>query len=292
LFSNNAGSLNTSVGSKSLFSNASGIKNTAIGYRALFSNATGSSNSAFGYLANTGNFSNATAIGANSQADCSNCLVLGSVNTINGATNDVNVGIGETNPGFPLNFSSSFGDKISLAGNSGDHSGFGLQSGLFQMYTGGKTDDIVFGWGNSSGFNETMRIYGNGDALLQGRLTELSDVRLKKDITPLQNSLQRIIQLNGYNYYWKNKNSDNSLQTGVLAQEVQKVMPELVKVDEKGMLSVNYIGLIPYLIQSIKEQQDQMKQQQDQINQLTKENEELKKIKTEVAELRKMIEKL
>ena len=68
-------------------------------------------------------------------------------------------------------------------------------------------------------------------------------------------------------------------------------MPDLVKVDEKGMLSVNYIGLIPYLIQSIKEQQEQMKQQQDQINQLTKENEELKKIKTEVAELRKMIEK-
>jgi hypothetical protein len=221
------------------------------------------------------------------------------VNTINGATSNVNVGIGETNPGFPLNFSSSSGDKISVAGTSGDHFGFGIQPQLFQMYTQGKTDDIVFGWGSSAAFNETMRIYGNGNALLQGRLTELSDVHLKKNISLLQNSLQKIIQLNGYNYYWKNKNSDTSLQTGVIAQEVKKVIPDLVVADAEGMLSVNYMGLIPYLIQSIKEQQGEIilqkaevTQQKEMINQLMKENEELKKMRSEMAELKKMVEKL
>jgi trimeric autotransporter adhesin len=269
LFSNTTGLYNTAVGSKSLFSNT-GFNNTAIGYHALYSNVAGNSNSALGYLANTGNFSNATAIGANSQADCSNCLVLGSVNTINGATSNVNVGIGETNPGFPLNFSSSFGDKISVDVNSGDHSGFGIQPQLFQMYTRQKTDDIVFGWGNSFGFNETMRIQGNGNAVLQGTLTQLSDVRLKKDISPIQNSLQKIIQLNGYSYHWKNEQSDSSLQIGVLAQEVQKLFPDLVKEDSKGMLSVNYSGLIPVLIESVKEQQQLIEKQQKQIDDLKK----------------------
>jgi hypothetical protein len=103
-----------------------------------------------------------------------------------------------------------------------------------------------------------MEIYANGNAWLQGNLTQASDSRLKKEINPLQNSLQKIIQLNGYNYYWKNENADKSLQTGVLAQEVQKLFPELVKEDKDRILSVNYSGLIPLLIESIKEQQQQI----------------------------------
>ena len=200
-----------------------------------------------------------------------------------------NVGIGETNPGFPLNLSSSDGDKISLDGNTGDHFGFGIQPQLFQIHTQKESDDIVFGWGNSNEFNESMRISGNGDVLMQGRLTQLSDMRLKKEISPLQNSLEKIIQLNGYHYYWKDEELDTSLQSGVIAQEVQKIFPELIRSDDKGYLSVNYIGLIPYLIQSIKEQQVQNNQQQDKINQLSKENEDLRKIKIEVEELKKMI---
>jgi len=75
------------------------------------------------------------------------------------------------------------------------------------------------------------------------------------------------------------------LQSGLLAQEVQQAIPELVKVDERGMLSVNYPGLIPFLIQSIKEQNER-------INQLSKENEEFKNLKKEMEELKKIIAKL
>jgi hypothetical protein len=90
------------------------------------------------------------------------------------------------------------------------------------------------------------------------QLIETSDTRLKKNIVPIQNSLQKITQLNGYNYYWKNENTDNSIQTGVLAQEVQKIFPNLVKEGKDGMLAVNYSGLIPVLIESIKELQRQI----------------------------------
>jgi hypothetical protein len=74
-----------------------------------------------------------------------------------------NVGIGTSTPGFPLNFASNVGDKISLYGNAGDHYGFGIQGGLLQMHSGVITDDIAFGYGSSSSFNENMRIKGNGN---------------------------------------------------------------------------------------------------------------------------------
>jgi hypothetical protein len=74
-----------------------------------------------------------------------------------------NVGIGTSTPGFPLNFASDIGDKISLYGNAGDHYGFGIQGGLLQMHSGVITDDIAFGYGSSNSFNENMRIKGNGN---------------------------------------------------------------------------------------------------------------------------------
>jgi hypothetical protein len=74
-----------------------------------------------------------------------------------------NIGFGTATPGFPLNFASTIGDKISLYGNAGDHYGFGIQGGLLQMHSGVITDDIAFGYGSSSSFNENMRIKGNGN---------------------------------------------------------------------------------------------------------------------------------
>ena len=93
-----------------------------------------------------------------------------------------------------------------------------------------------------------------------GTLTQNSDARLKENIIPLTSTLKNIQQLNGYTYNWKDKARDSSLQIGVLAQELQKVYPQLVKQDEKGTLSVNYIGLVPVLIESVKEQQKQIEE--------------------------------
>jgi hypothetical protein len=73
--------------------------------------------------------------------------------------------------------------------------------------------------------------------------TVCSDIRLKKDFRQLTHSSQKLNQLQGYQYYWKNEKSPD-LQTGLIAQEVQKIFPELVKTDEEGMLSVDYVG--PY----------------------------------------------
>jgi len=74
-----------------------------------------------------------------------------------------NVGIGQTNPGFPLNFANTVGDKISLFGNSGAHYGFGIAANLLQIHADSSASDVAFGSGSSASFTETMRVKGNGN---------------------------------------------------------------------------------------------------------------------------------
>lgn len=109
-----------------------------------------------------------------------------------------------------------------------------------------------FQWRNA-GNTIIMRLYPTGDLDIAGSLTQSSDARLKTNIHPIQNSLQKIISLNGYHYNWIEASRAKNLQTGVLAQEIEKQMPELVNTNDEGVKSVNYTGMIPYLIEAIKE---------------------------------------
>jgi hypothetical protein len=74
-----------------------------------------------------------------------------------------NVGIGVSAPPFPLSFSPSLGDKISLWSNSTNSYGLGIQSSLLQIHTDIWASDIAFGYGSSAAFTENMRIKGDGN---------------------------------------------------------------------------------------------------------------------------------
>jgi hypothetical protein len=78
----------------------------------------------------------------------------------------------------------------------------------------------------------------------------VSDERLKKDIVPLQSSLENVRSLNGYTFNWK---KDNKADIGVIAQEVEKVFPQLVHTDPEGYKSVEYGNLVAPLIEAVKE---------------------------------------
>ncbi len=197
-----------------------------------------------------------------------------------------NTGIAITNPNAPLSFANIVGRKISLYESTlNSQYGFAVEGGDFRMYSDAAAAQISFGYYNGGVFTERMHLNNSTGMLTVVGTNYPSDSRLKKDIIPLQNSLEKIVQLNGYSYHWIDEQLDNNLQIGILAQEVQKLFPQLVSEDRQGTLSVNYSGLIPVLIESVK-------QQQDQINQLRKEKEELKHVKTELVELKKMIEKI
>jgi hypothetical protein len=80
-----------------------------------------------------------------------------------------------------------------------------------------------------------------------------SDRRLKTDIQPLENALDKILSLNGVSYNWRRAEWSHRRQIGVIAQDVAKVYPEAVNKNEDGFLSVNYTSLVAPLIEAIKE---------------------------------------
>jgi hypothetical protein len=81
-----------------------------------------------------------------------------------------------------------------------------------------------------------------------------SDINLKENIKIIENPIEKVLQLNGVSFDWKN-NHQSSI--GVIAQEVEEVFPELVK-ESNSQKSVNYNGLIGVLIEVVKEQQKQI----------------------------------
>ncbi|MDB5478741.1 MAG: tail fiber protein, partial [Alphaproteobacteria bacterium] len=106
-------------------------------------------------------------------------------------------------------------------------------------------------------------LYGDlstGNLTLKGTLTQLSDKRLKTDIAPLSGSLNKVLGLNGVSYHWKpGFKKDSREYVGFLAQDVQKIVPQVVYQNQRGdhqdYLSVSYEQLTPLLVEAIKEQQ-------------------------------------
>ena len=93
-----------------------------------------------------------------------------------------------------------------------------------------------------------------------GRDTGASDIRYKKNINPVTGALEKLSKLNPVNYDWredefKNKGFNDKKQWGFIAQEVEKVMPELVGSDEDDYLTLNYNGFVPLLTKAMQEQQ-------------------------------------
>ena len=116
-------------------------------------------------------------------------------------------------------------------------------------------DDIVTISGNLGigTINPTSKLHVVGDTYISGILTatdinSASDIRLKTNIKPFENTLEKIVQINGVSFNWIDSNAKSG---GIIAQDVEKVFPELV--NDGDHKTVNYNGLIGVLIESIKE---------------------------------------
>ncbi len=91
------------------------------------------------------------------------------------------------------------------------------------------------------------------DVTVNGDLVISSDERLKSNIVSLGSTLSKLLLIDGKSYEMKGKQ-----KIGVLAQEIQEVFPELVSEDDNEMLAVNYQGLLPVLINALKEQDEKI----------------------------------
>ena len=115
----------------------------------------------------------------------------------------------------------------------------------------------------------------NGDIEYSGTITDTSDRRLKENIYVLTGSLEKVLNLEGVSFNWKNKkNKGEGTHYGFIAQEVEKVMPNIVSTtripqsddDSTPMLGVSYIEVIPHLIEAIKDQQKQIDELKAKLN--------------------------
>jgi hypothetical protein len=146
---------------------------------------------------------------------------------------------------------------------------------------------------------------GNFDATLAGgrwvkiygKLVFPSDERLKKNIEPLKSSLDKLIKLKGVSYEWQAEETHGKGRNiGLLAQNVESVLPELVLTDSKGYKSLSYGKIVPVLVEAIKEQQkiidEQTKKLSDKGQIVDEQQTVLKEVKGEMAKLRAKVNKL
>jgi hypothetical protein len=129
----------------------------------------------------------------------------------------------------------------------------------FAVIQGGSDKFMVYGWGQVWAYE--YKLY--------------SDSTLKTNITPLTNTLSKLLQLNGYRYNYKSSlfvgttnltPITSKYRIGLIAQEVEKVFPELVETNDSGIKGVSYEAMIPILLEAIKEQQAKINQLEQKIN--------------------------
>ncbi len=135
------------------------------------------------------------------------------------------------------------GDDAELFCN-GSHLYLDLNSGIGNFY-------IRDGSTTRYTFND------NGSFTATGNVTAYSDIKLKENIEPIVNSLDKVNQINGVTFD-RIDTPELGRQMGVIAQDVEKVCPELVSTDEEGTKSVAYGNMVGLLIEAIKDQQKQI----------------------------------
>jgi hypothetical protein len=238
---NTTGANKTANGFKALYTNNTGANNTATGYEALYSNTTGSNNNANGYFALKANTTGSNNIAVGHSAG--DALTTGSNNVIIGyeadpsavaAANQIVIGKGATGQA----------DNSVVLGNAD----------VTEIYMAQDKGAKV--WAGDAEFSGTVTIGTD--------LNITSDSRLKDNIKPLGSTISKLQEIEGKTYMLKRDQSGAS-KIGVLAQDVQTVFPELVAEGSDGVLSVNYTGLIPVLINAINEQDAKIEKLQEMI---------------------------
>lgn len=253
--------------------------------------ATGHSTTAEGQLSSTfGDLTKATgyasmAIGQGTTAQAYGSLVIGRYNNAEGNSDTWNfwdpalvIGNGTSSSGRSNAFTfynsgiADFASFINLSTNSSFKQAIKVNNKEALWY-----DGAHFSWGYDATYNyfgrpvtiggtDTSPSYTlnvNGTTNSSGGYFNVSDARWKKDLVPLINTLPLLAQINGYRFNWRNDefpemNFENGTQIGIIAQEVEKVFPELVRTDKNGYKAVSYEKLSVLLLQGMKEQQQQI----------------------------------
>jgi hypothetical protein len=266
---NNTGS--TSASAIGYYTIASGDGTLATGRD---SKAIGDWSTAMGYRSEA-NGNNSIAMGNRSKASGYTSLAMGYEAIANG---EYSIAMGQ--------WSEAIGSHSTAMGKSSKANDYSsLVIGYYNL--SGSTDTgsatqantantaFVIGNGTFSSRSDAFKVMANGDTTVSNDLTVggdivvSSDARLKANIVSLGSTLAKLLLIDGKSYTMK-KNGKQKI--GVLAQDIQKVFPELVTTDDKDMLAVNYQGLVPVLINALKEQDDKISRLEKIVEKLISDN--------------------
>jgi hypothetical protein len=247
IFMNPAGNGNTAMGSSAMQGLTSGSNNTAVGYRTLELNAAGSGNTAVGYGAGTAGTSNFN----------------GSNNTfIGNSTGAFGTGIsGATAIGYGAQVAKS---GAVILGSLSAVVGIGTQSPMEKLDVVG---NIMIG-DNHYGYGCVKERNGS---VIGGYCS--SDERLKRNIEPFEPVLEKLVRIRPVYFDWRTDEYPDlhlgfSRSPGLIAQDVEQALPDMVAEDAAGFKMVNYSQLPLLLLQAMREQQEQIRELRIQVEQL------------------------
>ncbi|GBU08834.1 hypothetical protein AwDysgo_21650 [Bacteroidales bacterium] len=222
----NYGSRNVALGNHTQMHNVNAINNNAVGDSALSGNIDGYYNSALGSLSlstsKTGNDN--VAVGFLAGAG----IVSGRNNIVIGRNSSVSTSI----TSYELNIETAI-----RAFNKGYN----------------------IALGNFTNLHPTHRLAVNGDIMAQ-EIHLTSDKRFKKNIEAIPGALNKLLKLQGVSYDWRtdefeDRQFNNQHQLGLIAQDVEKIVPEAISISADGYYSIDYNKIIPILIEAVKEQE-------------------------------------
>ena len=279
LKANTSGATNNALGFQALTANTAGSNNNAFGSFSLANSTTGNFNTAFGDQSLRSNTTGAYNVAVGTQAlqantSASNNTALGFQAGFSNTTGDRSVFVG-TEAGYSA---TGYGNTCIgyKAGNQTTQLTTGIANILLGPYSkpaaGSDQFSIVIGW-NAVGKGSSTGIIGGGDggtsAMYQGNnsatWSTTSDQRLKKNIVDNTDGLSKIASIRVRNFEYRlpeeidaELNPSDAIkrtgvQLGVIAQELQEVLPECVKQESTGVLSVDTDNLVWYLVNSIQE---------------------------------------
>jgi hypothetical protein len=233
MFNTTSGANNSSFGADSMYSNTTGANNTAVGYQALFFNTTGKGNAAQGVNALYGNTTGIRNLGIGSNALYTN------------TTGSYNIGLG-----FDAGYNVTTGSnniEIGAEGAASDNNT--IQIGV----QGTQTNTKIAGIYGTPVSGSAVYITASGQLGVQA-----SSERYKTDIEPMAADTENLGKLRPVTFRYKT-DPKAARQYGLIAEEVEKVYPELVIRDDKGQVQgVHYEELAPMLLGVVQRQQSEL----------------------------------
>jgi len=201
-----------------------------------------------------------------------------------------NVGIGTSSPASELHIAGS-GEVLRLQATDGAGTAATARMefrdsgnstlGFLGYISSGNSDLSIVNIANANmkfltNDTERMRLESDGDLHVDGDViaysTTISDQRLKDDVQTIDNALDKVSNLRGVSYTWNNGNRKGQKDLGLIAQEVEQVLPELVREKEMPMIdggtykTVDYEKIVGVLIEAVKELKQEIETLKSQIN--------------------------